>query len=120
LSQKDHLDIKPYKHKIYFASFLVRLFFLKNRQIYDIHSKRFQKGFPMAEEYKKFASKMRDDLYRKLKLLSAAEGKSIQTLIEEAIMHYLDSRGFTEGAEGENVSRYSISFDIPKDTKEES
>jgi hypothetical protein len=68
-------------------------------------------------EYKKFASKMRYDLYRKLKLLSAAEGKSIQTLIEEAVIHYLDNRGFAEGAEGENATRYSISFDVSKDKK---
>ena len=67
-----------------------------------------------------FASKMREDLYRSLKLLSAAEGKSIQKLIEEAVIEYLEKRRFSEKQMGvaEKAARYSISFDI-SDTKKE-
>lgn len=46
-------------------------------------------------KYKTFASKMREDLYRNLKLLSAAEGKPVQSLLEEAVIEYLDGRLFT-------------------------
>ena len=77
----------------------------------------------MEDEYKKFASKMRDDLYRKLKLLSAAEDKSIQDLLEEAVGNYLGYRRFSEEPSGlagvkEDGARYSVSFDISKDKKD--
>jgi len=67
-----------------------------------------------------FASKMREDLYRSLKLLSAAEGKSIQALLEEAVIQYLGDRRFSEEAltVRENGARYSISFDISDNKKE--
>lgn len=76
----------------------------------------------MEKGYKKFASKMRDDLYRKLKMLSAAEGKSIQILLEEAVKQYLDNRGFSEEPNmiSESGARYSVSFDISNDKKEKS
>lgn len=45
-------------------------------------------------KYKMFASKMREDLYRSLKLLSAAEDKPVQKLLEEAVTEYLDGREF--------------------------
>ena len=45
-------------------------------------------------KYKSYASKMREDLYRGLKLLSAAQGKSIQSLLEEAVTEYLEGRLF--------------------------
>lgn len=74
----------------------------------------------MKKKYKMFASKMREDLYRNLKLLSAAEGKSIQTLLEEAVVQYLADRRFSEGASTarEKGPRYSISFDISRDKEE--
>ena len=74
----------------------------------------------MKKKYKMFASKMREDLYRKLKLLSAAEGKSIQTLLEEAVKEYLEKRRFSEKQMGvaEKGERYSISFDISDNKKE--
>jgi len=67
-----------------------------------------------------FASKMRQDLYRNLKLLSAAEGKSIQTLLEEAVIQYLADRRFSEEASmiREKVPRYSVSFDISQNNQE--
>ena len=74
----------------------------------------------MKKKYKMFASKMRQDLYRKLKLLSAAEGKSIQTLLEEAVSQYLADRWFSEEESmiREKVPRYSISFDISQNKEE--
>ena len=45
-------------------------------------------------KYKMFASRMREDLYRSLKLLSAAEDKPIQILLEEAVTEYLLNRKF--------------------------
>lgn len=60
----------------------------------------------MKKGYKLFASKMREDLYRNLKLLSAAEGKSIQTLLEEAVNDYLNKRQFSreELPDGKSVT----------------
>lgn len=74
----------------------------------------------MKKKYKMFASKMRQDLYRKLKLLSAAEGKSIQTLLEEAVIQYLADRRFSEEESmiREKGPRYSISFDISQNKEE--
>ena len=74
----------------------------------------------MKKKYKMFASKMREDLYRRLKLLSAAEGKSIQTLLEEAVIQYLGNRRFSEEelVVREKGARYSISFDISDNNKE--
>ena len=48
----------------------------------------------MEKKYKMFASKMRADLYRNLKLLSAAEGRSIKDLLEEAVLNILKNIGF--------------------------
>jgi len=50
----------------------------------------------MKEKYKMFASKMREDLYRQLKVISAVEGKQIQQLLEEAVTQYLDNRELVE------------------------
>jgi len=74
----------------------------------------------MKKGYKLFASKIREDLYRSLKLISAAEGKSIQTLIEEAVNEYLEKRRFSEKKMGvaEPGSRYLVSFDISDNKKE--
>ena len=69
---------------------------------------------------------MRHDLYKKLKVLSAAEGKSIQTLLEEAVTQYLDYRKFSYSEESsasgvaESAERYLISFDVSKDKKKDS
>ena len=72
----------------------------------------------MKKGYKLFASKMREDLYRNLKLISAAEGKSIQILLEEAVNDYLTKRQFSikESRNGESitmlrVARYTDSDD---------
>jgi len=74
----------------------------------------------VKKKYKMFASKMREDLYRSLKLLSAAEGKSIQKLLEEAVIEYLDKRRFSEEhmMVRESEDRYSVSFDISDNKKE--
>jgi len=45
-------------------------------------------------KYKSYASKMREDLYRGLKLISAAQGKSLQSVLEEAATEYLEGRLF--------------------------
>lgn len=75
--------------------FLIRIIFLEHPQ----------KGVNLEEtkeevKYKAFASKMREDLYRNLKLLSVAEGKSVQILLEEAVAEYLNRHMFSreEGA----------------------
>ena len=71
-------------------------------------------------------SKMREDLYRNLKLVSAAEGKPLQTLLEEAVMQYLDNRKFSEKPISQVKEdsapygrRYTVSFDIVKENEEE-
>ncbi|MBW2095692.1 MAG: hypothetical protein JRI80_12470 [Deltaproteobacteria bacterium] len=68
----------------------------------------------MTNEYQPFASKMRQDLYKSLKLISAAEGTSIQNLLEEAITQYLANRRFIQETleVRESETRYSISFDV--------
>ena len=73
----------------------------------------------MKEQYRTFASKIREDLYQSLKLLSAAEGKPIQTLLEEAVTDYLAKRKFTkeELMVRENEARYAISFGVSKNKK---
>jgi hypothetical protein len=73
----------------------------------------------MGKKYKPYASKMREDLYRKLKVLSAAEDKPIQTLIEEAVADYLEKRQFTEEPlmiredSAPYGYRFSVSFGTP-------
>jgi len=71
-------------------------------------------------EYKMFASKMREDLYRSLKLLSAAEDKPIQKLIEEAVTNYLDGREFTQQVSEGSVTYLSVRRDDPKSQKDKS
>jgi hypothetical protein len=82
-----------------------------------IEQKVLMKG--TKETYRLFASKMREDLYRRLRLLSAAEGKPIQALLEEAVTRYLADRRFSEeqGRIGEPAGRYSVSFDMVDDQK---
>jgi len=60
----------------------------------------------MKKGYKLFASKMREDLYRNLKLISAAEGKSIQALLEEAVNDYLEKRRLSikESSNGKSIT----------------
>jgi len=73
--------------------------------------------------YKLFASKMREDLYRNLKLLSAAEGKSIQTLLEEAVTDYLDKRRFSreELPDGKSITLLRmVSYDNSEDENDKS
>ena len=74
----------------------------------------------MTNEYQAFASKMRQDLYRSLKLISAAEGKPIQTLLEEAVTQYLANRRFAQETSGvrESAARYSVSFDVSEKKKD--
>lgn len=70
-----------------------------------------------TEKYQPFASKMREDLLRKLKLLSAAEGKPMMLLLEEAVTQYLSYRKFSQETleVRESGARYSVSFDVPAD-----
>ena len=74
----------------------------------------------MSDEYQPFASKMRHDLYKSLKLISAAEGKPIQLLLEEAVIQYLADRRFTQETleVRESAARYSMSFDVSADKKD--
>ena len=74
----------------------------------------------MSDEYQPFASKMRQDLYKSLKLISAAEGKPIQLLLEEAVIQYLADRRFTQETSEvrESAARYSMSFDVSADNKD--
>ena len=74
----------------------------------------------MTDEYQAFASKMRQDLYKSLKLISAAEGKPIQSLLEEAVVKYLADRRFTQETSEvqESAARYSMSFDVSADNKD--
>lgn len=76
----------------------------------------------MVNEYQPIASKMRQDLYKSLKLISVAEGKSIQTLLEEAVTQYLADRRFTHETSDvrENSARYSVSFDVSADKEKKS
>jgi len=73
----------------------------------------------MTNEYQPIATKMRQDLYKSLKLISAAEGKPIQTLLEEAVTQYLVERRFTHETLDvrENSARYSVSFDVSSDKR---
>ena len=78
--------------------------------------------FNMTNEYQPIATKMRQDLYKSLKLISAAEGKPIQTLLEEAVTQYLADRRFTQETSEvrESAARYSISFDVSEKKKDQS
>ena len=60
---------------------------------------------------------MRGDLFKSLKLISAAEGRSFQTLLEEAVMQYLNNRGFSQETfeVREGGARYAVSFDVSSD-----
>ena len=71
----------------------------------------------MEKKYKMFASKMRDDLYKNLKLLSAAEDRSIRELLEEAVVEYLERRQFSkEERQGEKSrTMLRVSFTPTKD-----
>jgi hypothetical protein len=73
----------------------------------------------MEEKYRPFATKLREDLYRNLKLLAAAEDKPIQTLLEEAVEQFLEDHKFSarppEVREG--GTRYSLSFEVPDPKK---
>lgn len=73
------------------------------------------------DDYQAFASKMREDLLRSLKLLSAAEGRSLQSLLEEAVSQYLGYRKFSERTSEirEDGANYSVSFVVPKDKQQE-
>jgi hypothetical protein len=71
----------------------------------------------VEKKYKMFASKMRDDLYKNLKLLSAAEDRSIRELLEEAVVEYLERRQFSkEERQGEKSrTMLRVSFTPTKD-----
>jgi len=74
-------------------------------------------------EYKPFASKMRENLYRKLRMLAAADDSSVQALLEQAVEDYLEKRQFTEKQmsvrepAAQYGTRYSVSFGVEKDEK---
>jgi hypothetical protein len=71
------------------------------------------KGTKEGVAYRLFASKMREDLYRSLKLRAVSTDKTIQTILEEAVTRYLADRRFSEepiGVEGSSIRR-SFSFD---------
>jgi len=75
----------------------------------------------MKEKYKMFASKMREDLYRQLKVISAVEEKQIQQLLEEAVIQYLDNRKLVEekSAGGEWGVRFCLEPKAPYGEKKE-
>jgi len=70
-------------------------------------------------KYKMFASRMREDLYRSLKLLSAVEDKPIQKLLEEAVTNYLDGREFTQKSEN-SVTYLSVRRSEPESKNDKS
>ena len=72
------------------------------------------------KESQPFASKMREDLMKSLRMISAAEGKSIQILLEEAVTQYLANRRFTQETSEirESGARYSVSFDVSAEKKD--
>ena len=76
----------------------------------------------MATKYKRFASKMREDLLRQLKMVSAVEGKQIQQILEEAISQYLDKYKVTEteSEEGRTVTMLRMGPPASKNENEES
>ena len=76
----------------------------------------------MKTKYKRFASKMREDLLRQLKMVSAAEGRQIQHLLEEAITEYLDKYKVTEkeSADGGVVVQLCMGPPAPNDDNKES
>lgn len=72
----------------------------------------------MKTKYKMFASKMREDLYRQLKVISAVDGEPIQKLLEDAVTQYLSSRKIQEekSQDGEWHVRFSkVRLDENKD-----
>ena len=72
-------------------------------------------------EYKAFASKMKDDLYRSLRLISVAEDKSVQMLIEEAVTEYLVKRELkTEFSDDGVVTMLSIKRSDPNSKESDS
>lgn len=72
----------------------------------------------MNKKYKKYASKMREDLYRKLKIISTAEDRQIQELIEEAVTEYLAKRKIIEKrSETEWTVRYSMEPRVSEPTE---
>jgi hypothetical protein len=75
----------------------------------------------MSDQYQQFASKMRKDLFKSLKLMSVAEGTSLQALLEEAVSQYLEKRCFTHKTHQvqEKQARYSVSFDVSSDNRGE-
>jgi len=78
----------------------------------------------MKLKYKRFASKVREDLLRRMKLVSAMQEKQIQQVLEEAIIQYLDSYKFDEsisekGEVQEVYVRYSMRDRTPEDDEKE-
>ena len=65
-------------------------------------------------KYKIFASRMREDLYRSLKLLSAVEDKTIQKLLEEAVTGYLDGCEFKQKVSENSVTYLSVRRSEPE------
>ena len=65
---------------------------------------------------------MREDLLRQLKMVSAAEGRQIQHLLEEAITQYLDKYKVTEteSEEGRVVTMLSLAPADPNNENKES
>lgn len=76
----------------------------------------------MKIKYKRFASKMREDLLRQLKMVSAIEDKQIQQLLEEAITQYLVKYKVTEtdSDQGRVVTMLSMAPAVSTDQEEES
>jgi hypothetical protein len=83
-------------------------------------SKKCNKRHLMEAKYKRFASKMREDLFRRLKVVSAVEGKQVQQLLEEAITQYLDKYKVTEdkSEDGEVVVRFSMTSKTRNDNED--
>jgi hypothetical protein len=74
------------------------------------------------EEYKAFASKMRTDLYKALKLVSVAEDLPIHELLEDAVLQYLADPRFERivspkkgGQDG--MPKFCVKVTVPKKEK---
>ncbi len=99
---------------ILFSTWLINTFFL-------IPSKKCNKRHLMETKYKKFASKMPEDLFKQLKMVSAIEDKQFQQLLEEAVTQYLEKYKVTEkkSDDGEWTVRFSIAPKVSTDQNEE-
>jgi len=87
-------------------------------------TKKYNKRYVMKLKYKRFASKVREDLLRQLKVVSAMQDKQIQQILEDAIVQYLEKYKYQEsisehGEVQEIQVRYSMEPREPDNDEKE-